>query len=120
MTIRVLVVDDEQVIADSLVLILNSRGFDARAVYSGEDAAELALSWKPNAVISDVVMGNMDGIALAVYLGQILPSCKVILMSGNLTTAALITESEKQGHHFPILAKPFSPDSIFAFLEAVN
>jgi PleD family two-component response regulator len=35
---RVLVADDERVIADTLVMILNQSGFDARAVYSGEKA----------------------------------------------------------------------------------
>ncbi len=39
---KVLVVDDERVIADTLVMILNQSGFDARAVYSGEGALELA------------------------------------------------------------------------------
>lgn len=71
---RVLVVDDEHVVADSLALILKARGFEARAIYSGEDAAELALTWKPDAVISDVVMGKMDGVALAIYLARTLPS----------------------------------------------
>ncbi len=113
---RVLVVDDERIIADSLALILRGRGLDALAVYSGEDAAELALSWKPDAVISDVVMGKMDGVALAIYLTQALPSCKVLLISGNTATGDLIDESKKLGHDFPIMAKPFHPDSIFEFL----
>ncbi|HEV2323861.1 MAG TPA: response regulator [Terracidiphilus sp.] len=112
---RVLVVDDEHVVADSLALILKARGFEARAIYSGEDAAELALTWKPDAVISDVVMGKMDGVALAIYLARTLPSCKVLLISGNIATEQLINESKKQGHDFPILAKPFRPESIFEF-----
>jgi CheY-like chemotaxis protein len=113
--IRVLVVDDERVVADSLALILRGRGFDARAVYSGEDAAEIALGWKPHALVSDVVMGKMDGVALAVYLSQVLPSCKVLLISGNIATEHLLNESKKLGHNFPILAKPFPPESIFEF-----
>lgn len=117
---RVLVVDDEPLVADSLVLILGARGFDTRAVYSGEDAAELAVSWKPDAVISDVVMGTMNGIDLAIYVGQVLPSCKVILMSGNLITGDLMTASEKLGHHFTILAKPFMPETLLEFLEVTH
>lgn len=114
--IRVLVVDDERVVADSLALILRGRGFDCRAVYSGEDAAELAITWQPHAVISDVIMGKMDGVALTIYLAHALPSCRVILMSGNLATQQLIDESKRQGYDFPILAKPFSPESLFEFL----
>lgn len=58
---RVLVVDDDRIVADSLSLILRGRGFDSRAAYSGEDAAEIAHLWEPDAVISDVMMGKMDG-----------------------------------------------------------
>jgi len=114
---RVLVVDDERIIADSIALILRGRGFDSRAVYSGEDAAELALTWKPDAVISDVVMGKMDGVALAILLAQALPSCKVLLISGNNVTSQLLDESKKLGHDFPILAKPFPPECVFEFLS---
>jgi CheY-like chemotaxis protein len=117
---RVLVADDERIIADSLALILRGRGFDSRAVYSGEDAAELALAWNPDAVIADVIMGEMDGVALAIYLGQTLPSCKVLLMSGNIFTEQLISESRKQGHDFPILAKPFHPETVFEFLGSTG
>ena len=39
---KVLVADDERVIADTLAMILNQSGFEARAVYSGEKALELA------------------------------------------------------------------------------
>jgi DNA-binding NtrC family response regulator len=112
---RVLVVDDERVVADSLALILRSRGFDSRAVYCGEEAAEVALAWNPQAVITDVVMGKMDGVALAVYLAQVLPSCRILLISGNVATEQLMNESKKLGHEFPILAKPFRPESIFEF-----
>ena len=113
---RVLVVDDERIIADSLVLILRGRGFDSRAAYSGEDAVEQALAWNPHAVIADVVMGKMDGVALAIFLAKTLPSCKVLLMSGNIATERLLNESKKLGHDFPIVAKPFNPDSILEFL----
>jgi len=115
---RVLVVDDDRILADSLALILRGRGFDSRAVYSGEDAAELALSWDPDAVIADVVMGKMDGVTLAIYLAQTLPSCKVILMSGNMATEQLIDGSKRLGHDFPLLAKPFPPSSLFEFFSS--
>jgi len=115
--VRVLVVDDERIIADSIALILRGRGFDSRAVYSGEDAAELAQTWKPDAVIADVVMGKMDGVSLATYLAQALPSCKVLLISGNIATSELLDESRKLGHNFPILAKPFHPECVFEFLS---
>ncbi|HEX8712662.1 MAG TPA: response regulator [Terracidiphilus sp.] len=118
--IRVLVVDDEPIIADSFAQILRGQGFDSRAVYSGEDAAEVTLSWPPDAVITDVIMGKMDGVALAIYLAQTLPSCKVLLMSGNSATEQLVSASKKLGHDFPILAKPFPPQSLLDFLALLS
>ena len=57
----VLVADDERVIADTLAMILNQSGFEARAVYSGERALEIALEFKPDMLISDVIMSGMNG-----------------------------------------------------------
>lgn len=114
--IRVLVVDDEPVIAESLALILRGRGYDARTAYSGEDAAELAPLWNPYAVIADVLMGKMDGVALATYLAQALPGCKVLLITAQISTEPLLAESRRHGHDFKILSKPVRPDVIFEFL----
>lgn len=114
--VRVLVVDDDHLVADTLALIVRGRGFESRAAYSGEDAADVALAWKPDAVIADVIMGKLNGLALAAYLGELLPSCKVILMSGDPAAAELLNDSDEAGHTFPLLAKPVHPDQIFDFL----
>ena len=53
---KVLVADDERVIADTLVMILNQSGFDARAAYSGEKAVELASAFEPEMLIFDVIL----------------------------------------------------------------
>jgi CheY-like chemotaxis protein len=113
---RVLVVDDKRNVADSLALVLQASGFDCRAVYSGEDAAEVAGSWNPDAVIVDVMLGKMNGVELAIHLTQRLPSCKILLVSGSFASDQLLSESKRLGYEFPILAKPFHPDSIFSFL----
>ncbi len=44
---RVLVADDERVIADTLAIILNQAGFEATAVYSGERAVEMVQILNP-------------------------------------------------------------------------
>ena len=59
---RVLVADDEQVIANTLAIILNQAGFEARAVYSGEKAIEALEEFQPDMLISDVIMTGMTGI----------------------------------------------------------
>ena len=63
---RVLVADDEQVIANTLAIILNQAGFEARAVYSGEKAIESLETFQPDMLISDVIMTGMTGIEAAI------------------------------------------------------
>ena len=114
---RVLVVDDERVIADTLAIILNQAGFDAAAVYTGTDAVERARSEKPDLVISDVIMPDMNGIEAAIRIRQILPGCKILLFSGQAATADLLEKARLQGHEFEILAKPVHPQDLLAKLR---
>ena len=63
---RVLVVDDERVIADTLAIILNQNGFDASAVYTGTAAVDRARDTRPDLIISDVIMPDMNGLSFSV------------------------------------------------------
>ena len=116
LSVRVLVVDDESIIADSLALVLRSKGFETRVAYSGDEAMEIAAAWNPNLVISDVIMAGTDGVKLAIHLAEALPACKVLLMSGHPDSEELLSQAKQLGHEFPILAKPFSVESLFPFL----
>ena len=73
---KVLVVDDERVIADTLAMILNQSGFQARAVYSGEAALETASSYSPDMLIADVIMADLNGIDAAIQIRALLPKIK--------------------------------------------
>jgi CheY-like chemotaxis protein len=114
---RVLVADDERVIADTLAIILNQSGFEATAVYSGEKAVEAAESIKPDMVISDVIMTDLNGIDAAIKIRAMLPSCKILLFSGQAATADLLDRARNQGHEFEILAKPVHPQDLLAKLR---
>ena len=114
---RVLVADDEQVIANTLAIILNQAGFDARAVYSGEKALEELDSFQPDMLISDVIMTGMTGIEVAIETRKKLPNCKVLLFSGQAATADLLERARAEGHEFDILAKPVHPTDLLAKLR---
>jgi CheY-like chemotaxis protein len=114
---RVLVADDEWVIADTLAIILNQSGFQATAVYSGEKAVETASALKPDMLISDVIMSDMNGIDAAIKIRSMLPSCKILLFSGQAATADLLDRARAQGHEFEILAKPVHPQDLLARLR---
>ncbi len=115
---KVLVVDDERVIADTLAIILNQHGFEASAVYTGTAAVERAKSVRPDLVISDVIMPDMNGIEAAIHIRKFLPGCKILLFSGQAATADLLENALAQGHEFEILAKPVHPQDLLSKLKA--
>ncbi|HZY62612.1 MAG TPA: response regulator [Edaphobacter sp.] len=114
---KVLVADDEQVIANTLAIILNQAGFEARAVFSGESAVEALDSFQPDMLISDVIMTGMTGIEAAIIARSRLPKCKVLLFSGQAATADLLEKARAKGHEFEILAKPVHPTDLLAKLR---
>jgi len=78
---KVLVVDDEQVIADTLAKILDLNGYDASAVYSGTAAVESARALQPDLVISDVIMQDMNGIEAARRIRDRAANSKIVFIS---------------------------------------
>jgi CheY-like chemotaxis protein len=114
---RALVVDDEQVIADTLAKILDLNGYEASAVYTGTAAVESARSLQPDLIISDVIMPDMDGIQAAISIRSFLPDCKILLFSGQAATADLLENARTQGHEFEILGKPVHPSDLLAKLS---
>jgi DNA-binding response OmpR family regulator len=115
---KVLVADDERVIADTLAIILNQSGFEATAVYTGENAVETARTLKPDMLISDVIMTDLNGIDAAIRIRELLPACKILLFSGQAATADLLDRARGQGHEFEILAKPVHPQDLLARLRS--
>ena len=115
---KVVVADDERVIADTLAMILNQSGFEARAVYSGEKALELAPTLEPDMLISDVIMAALNGIDAAIQIRALLPRIKVLLFSGQAATADLLEKARAQGYEFEILAKPVHPQDLLNKLRS--
>jgi DNA-binding NtrC family response regulator len=116
---RILIVDDEKNIADTLAMVFNIKGHEAMAVYSAESAVETIETFEPDIVLSDVMMGKMTGVDLAIYLSKARPECKVLLFSGQAATADLLREASRKGHEFRLLAKPIHPQKLLDDLAAI-
>lgn len=116
---RILIVEDERAIADTLKRIFTNAGYDARAVYSAEAALEFLgdSPWSPDFSLIDVFLPAMNGIDLAIHLKTAYPGRKFRLFSGQSTTMDLLEKAKLDGHHFDVLAKPVHPVELLALIR---
>lgn len=114
---RILVVDDEPLIADTIADILTGGGFEATASYCGRSALEQARRSCPDAVVSDVIMPQLNGIDMAISIKKTCPKTRILLLSGQRSTADLVEAARKEGHHFELLFKPLRPDILLGKLR---
>ncbi len=117
---KIIVVDDEPVIADTLVNILRGEGHDAFAVSNGKSAINLTQLMhpvRPDLLVTDVIMPGMDGIETAKEVAKLVPTCRIILFSGQVASTDLVSKAEAEGFSFEILAKPINPDVLLATIN---
>jgi len=113
----VLIVDDNRVSADTLAMLLRLHGYDARAINDGETALAIVRDWQPDAAILDIVMGGIDGVALAARMRQ--EAARPMLL---LALTGLGSNDElapvKAGAFDDILLKPVDLDELLGLLDA--
>lgn len=117
---RVLVVDDERIIADTLQIILSRQGFEVAVAYDGKTAIETARQLSPDIFLCDVMMPNMTGLETAMQIRAIIPGCRVLLFSGQASTLDLIQDARLRGHEFELLLKPIHPDELLDRIRSLK
>jgi len=117
---RILVVDDEQLIARSLRDILLRAGFDAIFALSGNEAIELAEQICPDIVISDVIMPDLDGVQTAIGIQRACPGARILLFSGQAATSDILERARAEGHDFELLPKPIHPARLLAAIRKLT
>jgi len=114
---RILVVDDEALIANTIVQILNRSGFIAEAAYGGKEAIEAARRSTPEIILSDVLMPHVDGVEAAIEIQKFLPDTRIVLFSGQAATVEILDRARARGYHFELLAKPLHPTQLIKHLK---
>jgi DNA-binding response OmpR family regulator len=110
----VLVVDDEPIVADTLAEILTRSGYAAMAVYDGESALETAALMPPDLLIADDLLPPMSSVDLAIAVKSESPHCKIILLSGQQSTAYLLNSARSGGPQISLLSKPIHPADLLS------
>lgn len=115
---RILVLDDEHVIADTLAQILQLQGCDASPLYTAADALQALDEEDPDLLITDVALDpdSINGIDVAIYFQRLCPRCKVLLISGHAATTDLLVNAKAAGYDLRLLQKPVHPQDL---LQAV-
>jgi CheY-like chemotaxis protein len=116
----ILVVDDEQTLANTTVEILNLAGFCAFVAYDGQTALELAAKFHPDILLTDVLMPGMNGVELSIAISQLLPRTQILLISGQAGTIDLLEKAGSEGHAFELIAKPIHPMKLIERLKSLG
>ena len=116
---KIIVVDDEPIIADTLVDILKGEGHHALAVSDGASAIQWAKLLLPDVMVTDVIMPGMDGVEMAKAILKTLPRCHIILFSGQTASSDLLAKARSEGYSFEVLAKPINPEILLEKIKTL-
>jgi CheY-like chemotaxis protein len=117
---RVLVVDDDRLVADTLALVFNKSGFESRAVYSADDALACAREFVPHLLLCDVSMPARDGLTLLPEITKELPACRIIMLTGFYSNLKHVRDhANKLSRPIGILTKPCAPSELLREVAAL-
>lgn len=114
---KVLIADDEILIANTLGMILRQGGYECQVAYSGSAALQRSLEFQPALLISDVIMPDMNGVEVAIRVREQLPDCQILLLTGQAAAVDLMQRARAAGHEFDILNKPIHPEELLRWVE---
>jgi CheY-like chemotaxis protein len=123
MVSKILVVDDEQPIAETMRDIFQAFGYKAFCAYSGSEAVSQAADICPDLLISDVMMPGLNGFETALQVKEVCPGCRLILFTGQVASAVVAegfakTFSER-GYYYDMLSKPLHPRELIGKVQEV-
>ena len=107
---RILVVDDDHVVADSLAMIFSVSGFACRARYSTEEALSSIAEFRPDLLVCDIHMPERNGLELMREVSHTLPECRILVLTGHTRNLQrVVEESSYLLASVAVLTKPCPP-----------
>jgi CheY-like chemotaxis protein len=118
---KILVVDDERSIAETMRDIFETAGYAAYCAFSGDEAITKAADLCPDVLLSDVMMPGKNGFEVALHVKQFCPECRLILFSGQVATTLVVQgfahAFAERGYHYDLLSKPLHPSELIAKVQ---
>ena len=111
----ILVVDDEEMVRDLIVALLSRSGHSSITAVDGVDALDRMKGNRIDAVITDIKMPNMNGVALTIEILKRSPGLPILVMTAfgeEYSAGAAIAAGARE-----YIKKPFSSDEFFAQLQ---
>ena len=112
---RVLAIDDEPAMTEWLKILLEHAGYEVRTALIGTRGEELFKTWRPDAVVTDMMLPDVDGIELVRKFKQLDPEAEVIVITGQGNIPRSV-EAVKAGA-FDFLEKPIDAERLLDKLE---
>ncbi len=112
---RILVIDDEAAIRESLRMTLEYEGYECVLAATGQEGLALAERESPDLVLLDVKMPGMDGLEVLDRLRAMNEALPVVVVSGHGTISTAV-EATKKGA-FDFIEKPFASDRVLVSLR---
>ncbi|WP_302851864.1 response regulator transcription factor [Streptomyces lunaelactis] len=115
--VRVLVVDDEAALSELLSMALRYEGWEVRSAGDGAGAVRTARDFRPDAVVLDVMLPDMDGLAVLGRLRRDLPEVPVLFLTARDAVEDRIAGLTAGGDDY--VTKPFSLEEVVARLRGL-
>jgi len=107
---KVLVIDDEKIVLDSVRKILQNEDFDVHTTLHGQVGIRLAVSEPFDAVLTDIRMPYIDGIRVLRDIKRLKPSIPVLIITGYATVGSAVQAMKLGAANY--IEKPFTPDEL--------
>ena len=114
---KILVIEDERVLADTICDILKGSGYDAEAVYDGDTGSEYALLGIYDLLILDVMMPGMDGLQVAGKVRAKRVGTPILMLTARTSTEDRIAGLNAGADYY--LTKPFDTRELLACVNAL-
>src|SRR5829696_1550446 len=112
---RVLTIDDEPAMTEWLKMVIEAEGYEVRTALIGTRGEEIFKQWRPDVVVTDLMLPDLDGIQLLRRLKEIDPWPEIVVISGQGSISKAVEAGQAGAFYF--LEKPVSQDGLMDMIR---